>query len=92
MFWGWKGLKETAHICMCMSSVNVSVNDRAYAAYKRRLQRNGESFSQSLLRLADAKDITRCFGLLKDTDDDTWKSVFEEMERVRKHPMRGVVR
>jgi predicted CopG family antitoxin len=75
-----------------MSSVNVSVNDRAYEVYKRKLQRNGESFSQTLIRLGEAKDITRCFGLLKDEDDATWKAVFDEMERVRKYPLRGVVK
>ena len=92
MFWRWKGLNKSIGAYIGMSSTNVSINDVAYSVYKRRLQRKGESFSKTLIRLGGQKDITRCFGLLKDEDDDTWKSVFEEMERVRKIPMRGVVK
>ena len=75
-----------------MGSLNISLNDRAYGIVKRRLQRKGESFSQTMIRLGEQKDITRCFGLLKGENDDTWKSVLDEMERVRKYPMRGVIR
>lgn len=99
MFWGWKrlyggwkGLRESIGTHIGMSSVNVSINDKAYKVFKSRLQRKGESFSQTILRLGQPKDITRCFGLLKDEDDDTWEAVREEMERVRKYPMRGVIK
>ncbi|VVC01056.1 Uncharacterised protein [uncultured archaeon] len=92
MHWGWKRLKTGIGTYIGMGSTNISLNDTARDIFKRRLMRKGESFSQTVIRLGKQKDITRCFGLLKDEDDDMWKAVFDEMERVRKYPLRGVVK
>lgn len=70
---------------MCMSSVNISLNQTAYERLLR-LKRKEESFSQVVVRLSDEKDISRCFGLLA---NDDLQDVRAEAERVRKETWRA---
>jgi predicted CopG family antitoxin len=70
-----------------MSSVNISLNDKAYQRLVR-LKRKEESFSQVVVRITEEKNIEQCYGLLKDVDDKDWKIVEAEMERVRHAPWR----
>ena len=46
-----------------MGSINISLNEHAYAKLKR-LKKKNESFSQAVVRLADEKDISKCYGIL----------------------------
>lgn len=49
---------------MSMGSVNISITDDIYSRLSRRKGKD-ESFSMAIGRLLGKRDITRCYGLLK---------------------------
>ncbi|MFH1106455.1 MAG: antitoxin VapB family protein [Candidatus Micrarchaeota archaeon] len=55
-----------------MAFKNISLSLEAYDALKR-LQRQGESFSKIVLRLARKDDISDVFGILSDSEAGAWK-------------------
>jgi len=73
---------------MCMGSVNISLNDEAYECLKR-AKKESESFSQAVIRITSKKDITKCFGLLKEYSKEL-DSIQAEIEKSRKEKWRDV--
>lgn len=47
-----------------MSSINISITEDVYDLLKT-IKKEDESFSEVIRNLAKNKDITRCYGLLK---------------------------
>ena len=47
-----------------MSSVNISITEDVYEML-RRVKKKNESFSEVIRNLAQEKDISKCYGLLK---------------------------
>ena len=54
---------------MCMSSINISITEDVYDIL-RSLKKKDESFSEVIKRMTNEKDITKCYGLLKDYQED----------------------
>ena len=72
---------------MCMGSVNISLNEEAYKRLKR-AKNKSESFSQAVIRITAKKDITKCFGLLKNSKN--LDKIKKEIEKSRKAKWRDV--
>ncbi len=71
-----------------MSSVNISITDDVYDILKA-LKKKDESFSEVIRTLAEQKDISKCYGLLKDYKEDL-ELVEKEAIKARKQKWREV--
>ena len=54
---------------ICMGSMNISITDDVYLLLKG-LKHKNESFSTVIKSLVKDKDISKCYGLLKDYQED----------------------
>ena len=63
-----------------MSSVNISITKDVYDLLSR-MKKDDESFSEVIRNMAQKKDITKCYGLLKDYP--------EEMEFIEKEALKA---
>jgi predicted CopG family antitoxin len=71
-----------------MGSINISLNDEAYKRLKN-AKMKGESFSEAVIRITSEKDITRCFGLLKEHSEELDK-INDFIEDSRKEKWREI--
>jgi len=72
---------------MCMSSLNISITEDVYGMLKR-LKRDDQSFSEVIRSLVTGKDLSRCYGLLKDCGDEV-RIIEKEALRARKQKWKG---
>ena len=71
---------------MSMGSLNISITENIYTRLKG-LKKEEESFSEVLGRLMDEKDISKCYGLLKDYTSDL-KIIRAEAKKAREEKWR----
>ena len=71
-----------------MSSINISITEDVYGMLKR-LKKEDESFSDVIRNITQQKDISRCYGLLKEYKEDL-KFVEKEAIKARKEKWREV--
>ncbi|MBU0591855.1 antitoxin VapB family protein [Candidatus Micrarchaeota archaeon] len=71
-----------------MGSVNISITEDVYKMLKN-LKRGDESFSEVILAIVKTKDISRCYGLLKDRSAQL-DQIEAEAKKVRKGNWRQV--
>ncbi|MBI5047032.1 hypothetical protein HZC07_04875 [Candidatus Micrarchaeota archaeon] len=63
-----------------MSSVNISITEEVYDKLKA-LKKKDESFSEIISSLVSTRDISKCYGLLKDYP--------EELDQIEKEAIKS---
>lgn len=71
-----------------MGSVNISLTLEAYKRLKNAKMKD-ESFSEAVIRMTSEKDITKCFGLLKEHSEELDK-INDFIEESRKEKWREI--
>lgn len=65
-----------------MTSKTISVSEDAYELLKK-MKLNGESFTETIKRLAKRRRITDCAGLWSDVPDDEMKALLSSIDELR---------
>jgi len=65
-----------------MTSKTISVSEDAYELLKK-MKLNGESFTETIRRLAKRRRITDCAGLWSDVPEDEMKALLSSIDELR---------
>ncbi len=79
------------HICICVTSKNISITNDVYEILTK-LKLEGESFSDTIRRLAKRGNLTECAGLWADMSDDEYRALVGGIEFLREEANRSMGR
>jgi len=71
------------HICICVTSKNISLTEDAYELLKR-MKMGEESFSDTIRRLAGRRRLSDCAGLWSDIPEGEIAALMEEIFDLRR--------
>lgn len=69
---------------MYMTSKTISVSEDAYELLKK-MKLNGESFTETIRRLAKRRRITDCAGLWSDVPDEEMEALLNSIDELRQN-------
>jgi predicted CopG family antitoxin len=70
------------HICICVTSKNISITDDVYEILTK-MKLEGESFSDTIRRLAKRGSLVECAGLWSDMSDDEYRALVGGIESMK---------
>ncbi len=79
----WHSPFICVHICIYVTSKNISLTDDAYELLKK-MKMGNESFSDTIRRLAKRHRLSDCVGLWADMPDEELEAITGSIEDLRR--------
>lgn len=79
----WRSAYICVHICICVTSKNISLTEDAYELLKK-MKMGDESFSDTIRRLARRRRLSDCAGLWGDVPDEEMEALSESLLELRR--------